>query len=290
MNIQEPGVLPASLRYFFTPSSFAEQVLFYLTRVGSYVCDRNYYFSGQSEIGLNPTHHQHFMLILIGAGSLQLNINEHAYTAQSGDIIFVDCKMPHEYHAGPSGVTFDWIVFDGIGMQELFSRITELHGNRQVFPAAAYKEIRSITERFIACAQGTLRMSETSRSKLLYSILCSMFLNQKKANSPSAELVEHAMNFMDLHFTETMHVEDVAEEVGLSASHLTRCFRLQIGYSPYEYLMLRRIDRTKELLLSTNMSVHRIAFECGYHSDENFIRSFRKSVGVSPKQFRNFPI
>ena len=123
MNIQEPGVLPASLRYFFTPSSFAEQVLFYLTRVGSYVCDRNYYFSGQSEIGLNPTHHQHFMLILIGAGSLQLNINEHAYTAQSGDIIFVDCKMPHEYHAGPSGVTFDWIVFDGIGMQELFHEL-----------------------------------------------------------------------------------------------------------------------------------------------------------------------
>ena len=62
------------------------------------------------------------------------------------------------------------------------------------------------------------------------------------------------------------------------------------GYSPYEYIVLRRIDKAKYMLASTELSVKEIAYATGYNSEENFIHSFRKNVGVAPGIFRKYPV
>ena len=61
-------------------------------------------------------------------------------------------------------------------------------------------------------------------------------------------------------------------------------------YPPYEYIILRRIDKAKYLLTSTQLSVKEIAYATGYNSEENFIHSFRSNVGIAPGLFRKHPI
>ena len=63
-------------------------------------------------------------------------------------------------------------------------------------------------------------------------------------------------------------------------------FRSRTGYSPHEYIVLRRIDEAKSLLHTTALSVKEIAFRVGYHSEVNFISSFTAKTGVSPAAFR----
>ena len=85
-------------------------------------------------------------------------------------------------------------------------------------------------------------------------------------------------------------VQDAAAAVSLSPSHFSRQFKARTGYSPYEYIVLRRIDKAKYMLASTELSVKEIAYATGYNSEENFIHSFRKNVGVAPGIFRKYPV
>ena len=69
-----------------------------------------------------------------------------------------------------------------------------------------------------------------------------------------------------------------------------RLFKARTGYSPHEYIVLRRIDEAKSLLHTTSLSVKQIAFRVGYHSEVNFISSFTAKTGISPAVFRRMPI
>jgi len=85
-------------------------------------------------------------------------------------------------------------------------------------------------------------------------------------------------------------VEQVAAAVGFSPAYFSKTFKSQTGFSPYEYIVLRRIDEAKELLTSTRLSVKEIAYQVGYNSIENFVHSFQKKVGVPPGMFRKVPV
>ncbi len=290
MRIQETGVLESSVRYLFTPSSFAEQVLFYPTRLGHYYCDGAYRFDNHDKIALQPSHHFHYMMFLIKQGTMSLELDGRSDQAGKGDLVVFDCKAPHAYSALSENMEFYWLVFDGISCQELFLKMKELHGDRNVFPAASPSEVERLLERLVAIARKEGHPTETSISELIYSILCCLLQQASAGGSDKGSFVEGGMYYMDTHYTEQISVEDVAATVGLSASYFTKCFRLQTGYSPHEYLTLKRISRAKELLLSSRSTVQEIAAASGYASQENFIRSFRKSVGVSPAMYRKYPI
>lgn len=290
MKIQEAGVLDISVRYFFTPSSFAEQVLFYPTRVAHFFCTKDYCFSGFSEIGMQPSHHMHYMLFAIASGSMTLRLDGRAFRAGRGDAVLFDCKRPHEYRALADGAEFYWLVFDGNMMENLFDQILQIHGDQNVFPAADFSSLTSRFMRFLSIAEGPAHTPETAISELIYSILCILFLTQRVSNVPGRAFIEKAMSYVDAHFREPLRVSDIASKAGLSSSYFTRCFRQATGYSPYEYLTLRRIGAAKDLLLSGDLSIYEIACTCGYNSEENFIRSFKNAVGISPGSFRRYPI
>lgn len=290
MNIHEAGVSPRSVRYFSTPSSFAERVFFYSTRIGHYFCNRNYQFSCNCETALLPSHRFHYMLFLIKQGALELTIEGERLTAERNALVLFDCKRAHEYRALTDDLEFYWLIFDG-PMSGLFYReILDLRGGTHAFPAPDPGQAHLLLTRLLTYAELPERKSEHTVSELIYSLLCGLLAGSTGADSSADSLIAHALRFMDQHFDARLSVEEVASHIGLSASHFTKQFRAHTGYSPYEYITLRRIDRAKELLIGTDQTVKQVAFETGYSSEENFIRSFKKKVGASPSVFRRYPI
>ena len=83
----------------------------------------------------------------------------------------------------------------------------------------------------------------------------------------------HLIKCGDIH-----HVQKLADEVHMSKSHFSRVFKQQTGFSPYDYVLISRLNRAKDLLQKTEMSVASIAYETGFNSESNFILfGFRKS-------------
>ena len=72
----------------------------------------------------------------------------------------------------------------------------------------------------------------------------------------------------------------------MSPSHFSRVFKQQTGFSPYDYVLIVRLNRAKELLQRTSMTVSEIAYETGFNSESNFIYFFTTNVGISPGKFR----
>ena len=87
-----------------------------------------------------------------------------------------------------------------------------------------------------------------------------------------------------LHFNWT--VDDMADLIHYSASHLHRLFQKRFSRSPIQHLIYLRVERAKYLLVNTTWSIEQIAEQVGYNDVFNFSKRFKKSVGLPPGLFR----
>lgn len=83
-------------------------------------------------------------------------------------------------------------------------------------------------------------------------------------------------------------VVDLAKRLHVCPDHFTRVFKLAKGVSPQEFLVSRRIEFAKDLLLQSNYSINRVAEFSGYESIYYFSKHFKKRTGSSPTAFRNW--
>ena len=81
-------------------------------------------------------------------------------------------------------------------------------------------------------------------------------------------------------------LDQVAEECGLSVRHLARAFRQSTGVPPHRWLLDRRVERAKELLPNTKLSLTDVALACGFGDQSHFTRTFTAVVRLSPGVWR----
>jgi transcriptional regulator GlxA family with amidase domain len=81
-------------------------------------------------------------------------------------------------------------------------------------------------------------------------------------------------------------VTDLARRVNLSRSRFTHLFRADIGCSPARYLREARLDRARQLLEDTALSIKEIMFRVGFNDPSHFTRDFARRYGASPRTFR----
>jgi AraC family transcriptional regulator len=97
--------------------------------------------------------------------------------------------------------------------------------------------------------------------------------------------VEAAL-FIETHASEPIGLEDAAAIAGLSAFHFLRIFSKVLGVSPHQYLVRARLRRAAQLLAVEDRSITQVAYDSGFADLSNFVRTFRRAAGVSPRAFR----
>lgn len=83
-----------------------------------------------------------------------------------------------------------------------------------------------------------------------------------------------------------IRLPDVASKVHLSYVQFARRFRQATGLTPFEYMTAIRIEKAKQLLSDTHLTLHQIAVECGFDNQYYFSSFFKKHCGMSPSEFR----
>ncbi|MBQ4451536.1 MAG: helix-turn-helix transcriptional regulator [Clostridia bacterium] len=100
-----------------------------------------------------------------------------------------------------------------------------------------------------------------------------------------SSVIQNVLAYINGHYTQTLKMEDIARRFGISVSYLSHEFTKFTKRSVYEYILYRRVMLAKQMM-SGDMSLNQIAYQCGFGDYSNFLRMFNKLVGMSPSQYR----
>ena len=118
-------------------------------------------------------------------------------------------------------------------------------------------------------------------------IRASGYIQQSQATQKQLDTrIQQACDFMQTHLTEQFRIDDVAAACSLSPSRLAHLFKEHMGVSPKFWSNNLRLQRARQLLLSSNKSIASIAREVGYEDPTHFTRYFTQNLGCSPRAFR----
>lgn len=92
------------------------------------------------------------------------------------------------------------------------------------------------------------------------------------------------VEFIEVNLDDALSLERLAEVAGMSVPHLTTLFRRTMGQSVHAYVMERRVERARALLLDRKMSISEVALETGFSHQSHLARWMRRLLGVTPSE------
>jgi AraC-like DNA-binding protein len=98
--------------------------------------------------------------------------------------------------------------------------------------------------------------------------------------------LEAVKAFINRRYADAITVESLAREARLSRAHFIRAFAAATGMPPHQYLRARRIERAKELLVTTPIPVTEVCLLVGFQSLGSFSSTFRRLTGETPAEWR----
>lgn len=209
--------------------------------------------------------------------------NHHCVVKQQGFVI-----LPHTYeHYSPDEKEpweFIWMIFENTPQTESLFREYNADPQTRIF---SYNNTAPLY---------ALKNQLTENNKKIYpsSKLFEMFLHvfnnhnivQKKETDSETMYCNYATNFIGANLFRKITVAEITEVLGISQPYLYKIFKNKFAMSPQQYMHMQKINKAKELLTQTSMSVTEIANAIGIDDYVSFSKFFKQKTGWSPVSFR----
>ena len=131
----------------------------------------------------------------------------------------------------------------------------------------------------------TVMQSENCEQYLNASFVRKLFVVEEK--KPYKKYIADAVEYIHSHFDKDISLKDLAGMSNKSQYHFTRMFKGAVGDSPYQYLIKYRLKKSKEMLAFSDKTVGEISYEVGFGSPSQFSCLFKRSEGMTPRQYRD---
>lgn len=235
-------------------------------------------------------------LILICSGSSEYLIHDKKVVIKAGDLLVYNAGVVHDEVSGPDMEVGSYCVgVGGLHMPGLRENALISDEKGYVFPTGRYfkdmKELFVMMFRNLAAGEPHAELFCTS---LLHALLVSVLTVTEGVgetrDNPADEphiLGSRIKDYIDRHYMEPITLQSMGEALRISPYYLSHVFKQMSGYSPVQYLLRRRIGEAQTLLITTELSVARIAEMVGYDSQSYFNLQFTKNVGMPPSRYRH---
>ncbi|SEQ24436.1 two-component system, response regulator YesN [Lachnospiraceae bacterium NE2001] len=109
---------------------------------------------------------------------------------------------------------------------------------------------------------------------------------KSRRENRSSGVIDKARDYINANYQKDISLDEVSREINISPYYFSKVFKEATGQNFIDYLTGLRIEKAKELLDNTDMSMKEICVEVGYSNPNYFSRIFKKIVGVSPTEYR----
>lgn len=225
-----------------------------------------------------PLHfHRCFELIGVAKGSVHLVVDQSEYIMAEGDIAFIFPNQLHSFN------TFEYsaIVIVLFSPELIGHFFTDFHNMLPDNCVFSHYPLQSKELQFNNIYQ---------RKAFLYS-MCSKLIEHTtfhniRSNDRQLSILHQVLIYVDNHYSDVCCLSLVSKHLGYDYSYLSRLFKSKLKLSYTDYLNQFRIARSCYLLSDTQKTISDIALECGYDTIRSFNRNFQKTIGSTPKKYR----
>ncbi|GEK36670.1 AraC family transcriptional regulator [Enterococcus thailandicus] len=227
----------------------------------------------------------HWLQTETGAGEIW--IEKQKLTLAAGEGVLISPFVPHAYYP----LTDDWqtnfVTFDG----HLKNHLDLLVGNEQFLLAKDTEKFQFSTQ-----IEKMIAAFEANTDHLALSVLCYQFLlqlSQPQENMQIDELYQKyvlpSLNEIQANYAQHLTIDQIAQKQFITPQYFSRLFKKFMGKSPYQYLIDFRIRQAKNFLINQpDLSIQLVGERVGFDSTSQFINTFKKKTGYTPKNFRKF--
>ncbi|OGV48392.1 MAG: hypothetical protein A2017_21285 [Lentisphaerae bacterium GWF2_44_16] len=241
------------------------------------------------DFALNLQIHDTAELIYVDYGQIELYIGKHRILLNTGDCAIIPGWAKHRFK-GVQGKPFDFlnITFDGKAQSNVLNKGIALNAEERNILLKLKNEylteqpfhdeiIVSLLNNFILLLQR--RMTESDFERKNVELVAENNLNHRTA------LVSKALNYIRTNYMRSINAAELSRYVGISVPHLRNLTRRETGHNMRYHLCQIRIEAAKKLLRESASNISSIAAQTSYSSVSRFSEAFKKTTGMSPREY-----
>lgn len=245
--------------------------------------------------------HEYNEIFYATKGVVALGTEDASYSLCAGDLAFVPARTPHyssvDEKSGRIAICFDFSKNRERPEPKYFKKFEEI-SNGGVFVIKNFNDMGAFGRLELYDRGDCADKDELIRACLheliilvkAYALSCGSETEREKI-SPLKYDGEMSRNYIiDRYFTNVRtgkSLSELAEILNLSPQQTLRSVKKIYGQSFREKIVLEKIERAKDLLKNTEIPIMQIASDAGYASPHSFFTIFKKTYGITPKEYRD---
>ena len=236
-----------------------------------------------------PGIRDHYLIHYIISGKGYYKLHGQLFTLRAGDAFLVYPNTEVLYYADEGDPwEYAWVGFTGSDASMIL-KATDFSSEAPVIYQTSLGDAIHRQILHIYDARGTEFEHAVQMTGRLYTMLA-LFMHastKQEIQNTANSYVQKGVEYISSNYSYNITIEDIADYVGLSRSHLFRSFEAVLGQSPKEFLTDFRMKQACYLLEHTDLSITAVANSVGFDNGLYFSKTFHKLKGMSPKEYRS---
>lgn len=264
------------------PSPFQQKGGMWIVRAGRNAAKPHYHVGPK----IIECHSLHFIM----EGELLLEFDGKRKHLKAGDLFCLFPYISYSYGilAGEKPLRMVWLAIDGNQVPEAVRRLN-LSESLPYLENAIDFHTKASLQRMIRLQEQSepAELVEISELYRLFDGLLQAQTNPSPSNHTHHDWMDNSIEYMHLHYTESIKIEELARLAGVNRTYYSTRFMQKTGVSPMQYLQKLRMAKGAQLLHDTSLSVTEIALSLGYPDLYSFTRAFKNYHGLPPSACRD---
>ena len=246
--------------------------------------------------------HTEIEFVYVQSGTVTFCIGTEQITLSEGNAVFINSKVLHEFYSEDNAVIPNFVCYHTF-IAPIETRIYNQYVQPIISSTISYqifspvlpwqKEILDILQE-IFTQQNSACAKELITSSLLQKLWAVFFehidtthLNQQQDHSAQSQIkLQVMMQYIHTNYSSQIALSDIAQSAGISKSSALSFFHKYLKMAPVSYLILYRLKKASELLITTDLKLVEIAYATGFNNIGYFCKQYKIHYGITPTEYR----
>lgn len=274
--------------YYFPATSFATSFPFYIKECG--FCSERKFVLGKEN------NYNDYLLLYSLEGTARHTKSKNTQYIQPHSVVVSACNTPIVFTKVTRQWNFFYFIISGSHARRFYNLIRTQ--NNIILSNPFLNVLDYVIELYDILSGPSPKTDDTllhmNTTRLLLDIFTTLYelsdnISKVKELTPVQEtVINMALKYISKNYMNDLSIDTICNEISFSKYYFCKLFKKQMGITVHQYVNEFRINKAKELLAYSKLSVSSIASQVGFKTPLTFIRVFQRSVHMTPTEYRSY--